>query len=161
MRLLGLRLKRHVFSKEVIINDPDYRCDAMRLKRMNEDVSSYSSEHRLVAAPNFINVFFRYKVDNEIERIADELESIIEDLANTRDKIILHELNKYPVMSTKAHTRPFERRWLNIMAGVILPIGLVLYLRMWMFRLRLNRDLKSVRQTNQTIIVRIREIGKE
>ena len=161
MRLLGLRLKRHVFSKEVIINDPDYRCDAMRLKRMNEDVSSFSSEHRLVAAPNFINVFFRYKVDNEIERIADELESIIEDLANTRDKIILHELNKYPVMSTKAHTRPFERRWLNIMAGVILPIGLVLYLRMWMFRLRLNRDLKSVRQTNQTIIVRIREIGKE
>ena len=161
MRLLGLRLKRHVFSKEVIINDPDYRCDAMRLKRMNEDVSSYSSEHRLVAAPNFINVFFRYKVDNEIERIADELESIIEDLANTRDKIILHELNKYPVMSTKAHTRPFERRWLNIMAGVILPIGLVLYLRMWMFRLRLNRDLKSVRQTNQTIIVRIREIVKE
>ena len=161
MRLLGLRLKRHVFSKEVIINDPDYRCDAMRLKRMNEDVSSYSSEHRLVAAPNFINVFFRYKVDNEIERIADELESIIEDLANTRDKIILHELNKYPVMSTKAHTRPFERRWLNIMAGVILQIGLVLYLRMWMFRLRLNRDLKSVRQTNQTIIVRIREIGKE
>ena len=103
---------------------------------------------------------YECNMDEVLEKIGnDRYEDGQEDFLLS--KIILHELNKYPVMSTKAHTRPFERRWLNIMAGVILPIGLVLYLRMWMFRLRLNRDLKSVRQTNQTIIVRIREIGKE
>lgn len=158
MRLLGLRLKRHVFAKEVIINDPDYANDAITLKQMNADIDAYSKEHRLVSAPNIIDVFFKYKKDNEIERISEVLESVIEDLANTKDKILLHEMNKYPILATKAHTRPFERKWLNIIAGVLVPVGAVLYIRMWTFRLRLYRDLRQIRQTNQAIIVRMRDI---
>lgn len=157
MRLLGLRLKRHVFAKEVIINDPDYANDAIVLKHMNADIDAYSKEHRLVSAPNIIDVFFKYKKDNEIERISEVLESVIEDLANTKDKILLHEMNKYPILATKAHTRPFEHKWLNIIAGVLVPVGAVLYIRMWTFRLRLYRDLRQIRQTNQAIIVRMRE----
>lgn len=158
MRLLGLRLKRHVFAKEVIINDPDYANDAITLKQMNADIDAYSKEHRLVSAPNIIDVFFKYKKDNEIERISEILESVIEDLANTKDKILLHEMNKYPILATKAHTRPFEHKWLNIIAGVLVPVGAVLYIRMWTFRLRLYRDLRQIRQTNQAIIVRMRDI---
>lgn len=158
MRLLGLRLKRHVFAKEVIINDPDYANDAITLKQMNADIDTYSKEHRLVSAPNIIDVFFKYKKDNEIERISEVLESVIEDLANTKDKILLHEMNKYPILATKAHTRPFEHKWLNIIAGVLIPVGAVLYIRMWTFRLRLYRDLRQIRQTNQAIIVRMRDI---
>lgn len=158
MRLLGLRLKRHVFAKEVIINDPDYANDAITLKQMNADIDAYSKEHRLVSAPNIIDVFFKYKKDNEIERISEILESVIEDLANTKDKILLHEMNKYPILATKAHTRPFEHKWLNIIAGVLIPVGAVLYIRMWTFRLRLYRDLRQIRQTNQAIIVRMRDI---
>lgn len=158
MRLLGLRLKRHVFAKEVIINDPDYANDAIVLKQMNADIDAYSKEHRLVSAPNIIDVFFKYKKDNEIERISEVLESTIEDLANTKDKILLHEMNKYPILATKAHTRPFEHKWLNIIAGVLVPVGAVLYIRMWTFRLRLYRDLRQIRQTNQAIIVRMRDI---
>lgn len=157
MRLFGLRLKRHVFAKEVIINDPDYANDAIVLKQMNADIDAYSKEHRLVSAPNIIDVFFKYKKDNEIERISEVLESVIEDLANTKDKILLHEMNKYPILATKAHTRPFEHKWLNIIAGVLVPVGAVLYIRMWTFRLRLYRDLRQIRQTNQAIIVRMRE----
>lgn len=158
MRLLGLRLKRHVFAKEVIINDPDYANDAITLKQMNADIDAYSKEHRLVSAPNIIDVFFKYKKDNEIERISEVLESVIEDLANTKDKILLHEMNKYPILATKAHTRPFEHKWLNIIAGVLIPVGAVLYIRMWTFRLRLYRDLRQIRQTNQAIIVRMRDV---
>ena len=158
MRLLGLRLKRHVFAKEVIINDPDYVNDAITLKQMNADIDAYSKEHRLVSAPNIIDVFFKYKKDNEIERISEVLESVIEDLANTKDKILLHEMNKYPILATKAHTRPFEHKWLNIIAGVLIPVGAVLYIRMWTFRLRLYRDLRQIRQTNQAIIVRMRDV---
>lgn len=155
MRLLGLRLKRSIFGKEVIIDDPDYQGDKERLRRISDELVAYSREHRLVKAPNFIRVFFKYKPDHEIERINEELESIIEDLSNTKDKVVLHAINQYPVISTKAHTRPFERRWLNIIAAIIVPVGLTLYIRMWGFRLRLYRDLKVVKQTNEILINRI------
>ena len=90
----------------------------------------------MVSAPNIIDVFFKYKKDNEIERISEILESVIEDLANTKDKILLHEMNKYPILATKAHTRPFEHKWLNIIAGLLVPpygSGATLYIRPYMF----------------------------
>ena len=37
MKLLGLRLKRHVFGKEVIISDPDYAADREQLAQINEE----------------------------------------------------------------------------------------------------------------------------
>ena len=157
MRLFGLRLKRHVAGKEVIINDPDYRADAERLETMTADIRAYAGKHHLLSMPNVIRLFFKYEPDHEIERIGEELENIIEDLSNTRDKVILSALNAYPFMSLKAHTRPFERKWLNIASFVVIPLGAVLYVRIWMFRVRLIRDLRTITRTNEHIIARIVE----
>ena len=107
-------------------------------------------------APNIIKVFFKYTPDHIIENLNAELEEIIEDLSNTKDKVILSELNKYPIVSVKAHTRPFERQWLNIMSAIIVPLGIFFYLRMWKFRLRLYFDLRTISTTNSNIIDRIK-----
>lgn len=152
MRILGLRIKRSISSKEVIINAPKYAVDATMLKEMNADIVAYVQKNNLKSPPNFIRTFFKYQPDHEIEQLSNNLETIIDDLSNTRNKLILSELNKYPVLITKAHTRPFEYKWLNITAAIILPVGLFLYFRMWGFRLRLYRDLKIIKQTNDNII---------
>ncbi len=152
MRILGLRIKRSISSKEVIINAPKYAVDATMLKEMNADIVAYVQKSNLKSPPNFIRTFFKYQPDHDIEQLSNNLETIIDDLSNTRNKLILSELNKYPVLITKAHTRPFEYKWLNIAAAIILPVGLFLYFRMWGFRLRLYRDLKIIKQTNDNII---------
>ena len=66
-----------------------------------------------------------------IEQLSKKLETVIEDLSNTRNRIILSELNQYPILITKAHTRPFEYKYLNIISAIIIPVGLFLYCRMW------------------------------
>ena len=158
-QMFGLRVKRHFFGKEVIINDPIYPEDAVRLQQITQKIRIYSKEHNLKTAPNIIKVFFKYRPDHEIERINQLLETVIEDLSNTKDKQILKDLNSYPVLAVKAHTRPFERKWMNVIGGVFLPTGIFFYLRMWRFRLRLLRDLRIIMQTNSEIINRIQEIS--
>ena len=159
MRLLGLRLKRSVMGKEVIIDDPDYGGDAARLEAISADIAEYERHHRLKRAPNWVKVFFKYRPDHEIERISEELENVISDLSNSRDRRIVALLNCYPVLSVKAHTRPFEHKWMNIVSAAIVPLGLFFYFRMWRFRLRLSRDLTAIRQTNASVVERIRENG--
>jgi len=158
-KMLGLRIKRHVFGKDVIINDPVYPQDKERLEQINKDVRIYSEEHNLKMMPNLIKVFFRYQPDHEIERISKEMEEVIEDLSNTKDKYILTELSKYPILTLKAHTRPFEHKWLNIISAVFVPFGLFFYMRMWRFRLRLFRDLRNITQIDSSIINRIKEMA--
>lgn len=158
MKALGWRTKRHVYGKEVIIEDPNYLEDRQLLLNMNDDIRRYVEEHRLKSLPNVVQVFFRYQPDHEVERISDELEKVIDDLTNTRDKVILNELNNYPVLAVKAHTRPFEHKWLNIVSAIIIPLGLFFYLRMWRFRIRLLRDLKQIVQTNDVVTEQITKI---
>lgn len=158
MKALGWRTKRHVYGKEVIIEDPNYLEDRQLLLNMNDDIRRYVEEHRLKSLPNVVQVFFRYQPDHEVERISDELEKVIDDLTNTRDRVILSELNNYPVLAVKAHTRPFERKWLNIVSAIIIPLGLFFYLRMWRFRIRLLRDLKQIVQTNDAVTEQITKI---
>jgi lipopolysaccharide export system permease protein len=159
MRMLGLRTKRHIFRKEVIIEDPDYRLDAERLAAINDDIERYHEHHKLLRWPNPINVFFHAGDDQEIEGISERLEETIENLSYTKDKLILTELNHYPMMATHAHTRPFRKKWMNVVTGLLLPVGAFFYFRMLRFRLRLYKDLRTIRQTSQRIIPRATELS--
>jgi len=155
MKALGIRTKRHIFRKEVIIEDPKYMEDAKMLENINSDIYQYSKEHKLLHWPNPIKVFFREGNDQRIEEINKDLEVAIDDLSYTTDKVILAELNEYPVISPNAHTRPFRRKWLNILTGLILPLGIFFYFRMIRFRLRLYKDLRTIRHTSDRIITHI------
>ena len=157
--LLGIRTKRHLTKKEVVINDPQYARDATLLEQINTDIDSYSTHHHLLTAPNPVKVFFRPGDDHRIQEISEQLEEVIEDLQNTKDKVLISMLNRYPVMATHAHTRPFRQKWLNIVTGLCLPVGVFFYFRMWRFRLRLLKDLRVVKQTNQAVVERIAQMA--
>ena len=150
-RMLGLKQKRNIAGKEVIINDPDYQHDITQLIDINGEINAYGQEHHLLRWPNPIKVFFRPGDDQQIMDINERLETVIDDLSNTRDRQVLYLLNHYPVLATHAHTRPFRRRWLNALTGVIIPVGIFFYFRMLRFRLRLHKDLKTIEKTSTAI----------
>lgn len=65
---------------------------------------------------------------------------------------MLAELNHLPILYANAHTSPFHNKAWNVTAGLLLPVGLVLWLRMWHFRLRLGRDLKQIVKSSDNLI---------
>ena len=144
IKLFGLHLKRHISMKEVVIYEPHYSEDREKLSNIQSLLTNYRERKKLQHFPNPLKVFFQYNVDHEIEDICEQLEKVVEDLANTKDAQLISMLNKLPILSTKAHTRPFEKKWLNTLCAIIVPLGFVLYVRMWRFRLRLWKDSKSI-----------------
>ncbi len=158
-RMLGLRSKRNITRKEVIIEDPKYLTDAEMLRNISLEIAQYNSAHHLLRWPSPIKVFFRPGDDHEIEHINNVLETAIEDLSYTKNNYVLMKLNQYPIIATHAHTRPFKRKWLNAVTGMFLPTGLFFYFRMIRFRLRLYRDLQSILRVNEKLIPRVVNLG--
>ena len=157
--LFGLRTPRHVSKKEVIIEDPNYPHIQKELGIISERCNRYLKQHSLTTAPNYYKVFTYqgHDNDNAIAEISENLEEIIEELSNSKDGPLLNNLNNYPVLSTKAHKTPFDIRWLNILAGIIVPVGLFFYFRIWMFSKRLDKDLRTIIRTNNDIQERIKK----
>jgi lipopolysaccharide export system permease protein len=158
--MLGLRTKRNITRKEVIIEDPKYTIDAQMLKSVDMEIALYGEQLHLLRWPNPIKVFFRPGDDHEIETINSTLEMAIEDLAYTKNNYVLMKLNQYPIIATHAHTRPFRQKWLNAVTGIFLPTGIFFYIRMIRFRIRLYRDLQNIRRVNKKLIPRVVQLGE-
>ncbi len=154
--LFGLRPSRHVFKKEVIIQDPDYAYVYNELQDVTLRSQNYLDTHRLGSAPNYYQIFTNDGPSNAIAEISEKIESIITELSNSKDAPILNWLNDYPILSTQAHKSPSDHRWLNILFGICIPVGLFFYFRIWMFGKRLEKDLKKIILTDKNIQERIK-----
>ena len=154
--LFGMRPSRHVFKKEVIIKDPNYAQVSSELTTLSGQCQDYLDTHQLGSAPNYYRIFFVDGPSNAIAEISERMDSIIEELSNSKDGPILNQLNNYPIVSTQAHKSPSDHRWLNIIFGMFVPVGLFFYFRIWLFGKRLDKDLKRIIQTNTDIQNRIK-----
>jgi lipopolysaccharide export system permease protein len=150
-KIAGIRSVRHLFRKEVIIHDPDYTRLSGELQTLTAECNAYLRQNRLRRAPNYLRMWFAEVDDPVMEHIDARMEEAVEELSNTRSIHLLNALNNYPIIPTRAHVRPFRNRWLSLICGVVIPIGLFFYFRIWMFRIRLEKDIERIIQTNEEV----------
>lgn len=157
-KIIGIRSVRHMFRKEVIIHDPDYDRIPGDLQQLSDDCRDYVARNDLKHAPNYFRLWMNDKVDEEVEKINERMEALIDEMSNTRAMSLLTALNNYPVIPVHAHVRPFHNYWLNLACGVVFPVGLFFYFRIWAFRIRLSKDMERVIKTNEDVIYIIKNL---
>ena len=150
--LLGLRSKRHLVMKEVIIDDPDYAAIREQLTELTAACKEYNRSQLRGFFPHYLRMFTaENNRDRALLKMNALLGNIVEQLGNSRSHEVLKALNTYPVLSVGAHAAPLPRKWMNMMVGIIIPIGLLFYARACFFRHRLKGDLKQIVKTNKEI----------
>ena len=101
--------------------------------------------------PHVKKIFFN-ESDTSLDDFNTELEELIEKMSNSRNKKIIIQLNMFPIIAYNAISSPFKRRWLNIISILVVPVGIILYMRAIKFRFRLYKDLSRIEETSNNII---------
>lgn len=149
--LFAIPEKRNVTIKEVIIEDPDYVSCAVKLEDIYNESKLYKKNNRLKRLPTIKSVFFTYENTN-LENINRKLEEVIDELGNSRERKVIIALNEIPILSIDAIYSPFRKIWLNILSIVVLPLGIIIYIRAIFFRIRLLKDIVKIETTAKKII---------
>lgn len=152
VRLFGLRTSRHIFRKEVIIDEPRLDKLPAEIETLISACKAYNEKTKLLRAPSYVNIFFHHAPDRVAKQIDEQMERIVEELSNSRNRMVLEVLNRYPILYTHAHTSPFDKKWANVAAGLFVPLGIVLWFRIWRFRLRLYRDMRVIVRTSEQLL---------
>lgn len=97
-KMFGVRLKRHIAMKEVIITPPDYAADLEAIMDLQGECERFKAPRLMLYS------YWKFRKDQQYDAFAQRLEQLVEDLANTRDIKVLHALNSLPVLS-KRHVR--------------------------------------------------------
>lgn len=149
--LFAIPEKRVVTLKEVVINDPYYAKCIATFTELHDEVKAYRKNNRLLKLPSINNIFFNEN-DHTLDDINDKMETLIEEMGNSKNRKVIIMLNGFPVLSAHATISPFKRRWLNIISIILFPVGIIIYLRAIKFRRRLFKDLVKIeKNTKQTI----------
>lgn len=148
--LIGKRSGRKIEKKEVIIYTPDYAALAPRLAALADDAKTYLANHRRWI--NYLSYWKQGGRDRTAERIAVEMENIVEELANSDQNLVLNKLMDYPVIGgyTPLGARLNGKTGLAI--GLFLPFGIPLYLLATYQRKLLRHDIRMVQKTSQELL---------
>lgn len=149
--LVGIRSKRHLAMKEVVIVDIDYQETLDRLHAHTKMIEEYREAPHNLKLPNYFRLWFSPGQDSKMEDILTELEDIIVYLSNSRHSLVVKQLNAYPVIPIHAHTRPFAMQWLNTLIGIFVPLGIFFYVRVWLFRIRLCKDIQLITKAHEQL----------
>ena len=140
----GSRQKRNIVRKDVVIEDPDVnRCKGL-LERIRANALSLNSSVLLNRRPDYTGLFFRGVDTSSLESMNGDLEELVTDLGNSRDRVVLDILNGFPIIQTYGVQSPFGKEWANRLVGIVFPIGLLFYLRAWLFSRKIKRQTAEV-----------------
>ena len=144
--LVGKRPGRKVERKEVIIYTPDYAALLPRLEKLVADCQTYISTHR-----RWVNYFRFWKQggkDHTAEALAEEMESLVEELSNSDQNLLLNKLMDYPIIGgyNRLNLRLTGKRGLAV--GLFFPVGLPIYLLAVYQRKLLLHDIRAVWKTS-------------
>ena len=90
-----------------------------------------------------------------IEKMNDGFEALIEEMSNSKNRKVIQLLNEFPIMMVDELRSPLKKRWMNILAIILLPIGIILYLRACKFHRQVSRDLIKIRNNSRTLMERM------
>ncbi len=148
----GTKVKRNIVRKEVVIDDPDRtKCleTLSDIKRMSVELES---SPLLNTVPSYRNLFFGSVESSRMTALSDELENLVSELGNSRDRVELDYLNGFPLLQSHGVQPPFEKAWADKFVGIVFPLGLLFELRAWLFTRKLKRQMQKISQTADSLI---------
>ena len=154
--LFAIPEQRNIPMKEVIIEDPGYEKNSVILQEIHNEAREYKKTKKLKKLPSIKSVFFNEN-DTTLLNLNDKLESVIEELSNSKNRKIIIQLNEFPILSTNATSSPFKRKWLNILPLIVFPVGIFIYLRAIKLRIRLLKDLIKIEANTKNIITLLKK----
>lgn len=148
--LIGKRSNRKVEMKDVIIFTPDYEAVASKLHVLLDQTRNYITKHT-----RWINYFTFWKQggrDDSVNVLSDQVEEIVEELANSDQILILNKLMDYPIMSGYNQLNIRITPKIGMAIAILFPVGLPLYLLAIYKRKLLLHDVKVVQRTSQELL---------
>ena len=147
--LIGKRASRKVEQKEVIIFNPDYHAVYSRLGQLCQDAGEYLAKQKRWL--NYISFWQSGGEDTVAEKIVNEMESIVEELSNSDQILILNKLMDYPMIGGYKLLSAHLNKKLCLIIGFFLPLGIPFYLFATYRRKLLRQDIQTVQKVSEEL----------
>lgn len=149
-KLFGRGEVRNVQMKEVIMDEVISSEAIDKLHSLIGNAQEFINENR--QRQGYINYWVKGYSRRKLHALSDDVESVVEYMSNSRDKIIINKLMDYPILRSLWFYHPTNYRWLAYSCAVLLPIGLPVYLIGTKCQKTLKNEIVSIVNVSNEIL---------
>ena len=148
----GTKVNRNIVRKDVVIDDPNRQECLEALYDIRQRSTALGQSRLLCSVPNYGKLFFGSVDSSELTELGAELDKLIMEMGNSRDRVELDLLNGFPILQSHGVQPPFAKKWANMAVGIVFPLGLLFELRAWLFTRKLKRQMVKTTQTAENLM---------
>ena len=148
----GTKVNRNIVRKDVVIDDPNRQECLEALYDIRQRSTALGQSRLLCSVPNYGKLFFGSVDSSELTELGAELDKLIMEMGNSRDRVELDLLNGFPILQSHGVQPPFAKKWANMAVGIVFPLGLLFELRAWLFTRKLKRQMVNTTQTAENLM---------
>lgn len=148
----GTKVSRNITRKDVVIDDPDRAKCVRTLEEIESRASALEQSAVLNTVPGYGKLFFGSVDTSDLKELDGEIEALVAELGNSRDRVELDMLNQIPLLQIHGVQSPFNDKWVNRIIGIVFPVGLLFELRAWLFQRKLKRQMVKTSQAAVNLI---------
>ncbi|MDR1720415.1 MAG: LptF/LptG family permease [Dysgonamonadaceae bacterium] len=155
-RFTGKREVRNYQRREVIMSPPHYEEAMEQMTALNEACARYLDQSGKI--PHYLS--FRQTIygDKPLQAIIDKEESLIDDLRNSTENLILGKLMDYPIIKQTSFDF-LNNRYIRWTCLIVFPVGLALYAIQLYSRKNIRNDIKTVCKVNNELMNELKRLG--
>lgn len=148
----GTKVNRNIVRKDVVIDDPNRQECLEALYDIRQRSTALGQSRLLCSVPNYGKLFFGSVDSSELTELGAELDKLIMEMGNSRDRVELDLLNGFPILQSHGVQPPFAKKWANMAVGIVFPLGLLFELRAWLFTRKLKRQMVKTTQAAENLM---------
>lgn len=148
----GGKSVRDLTLKEIIIDKIDPADSVKKLKSLITLSTLYLNDEKNSRSIDYFHLFFSNRHNSDLKKINMILEDVVEELGNSRDRVVPELLNTFPTLAVHGIEKPFSKDWANRLAGVFFPLGILLFARAILFNAVLKKDLRTIIKSSDSLI---------
>ncbi len=149
-KFFGVSEVRHVEMKELVMDELDPAVAVERLEKLKMEVAAYLSVNP--SKQNYIDYWLRGYDRDSLHRLRDEIESDVDYISNSREKMVVLKLMDMPILRSLWFQQPSTRKWLSWTMIVIFPLGLAVWFYGRKTQQRLRDELHTVSKVSDQLI---------
>ena len=154
-KLFGVNEVRHYELKEVSMVDVLTTEAIEKIINLQEKCTAFIS--RYSTRQNYIEYWQRGLDRSELSRLIKEMETTVEYLSNSRDRLLINKISQYPILKNLWIYHLVNYGWLSWSCMILFPIGILGYAIGANRQASLLCDLKQVQKLNNEVLEMLKE----
>lgn len=149
-RFTGLHQTRKLAAKEVIINEVETAEALTRINQLRTSCQQFLDTYP--SRQGYIEYWQQGMNKTTVKALAEQVDSVVDYLSNSRDQMVLNKAMDYPVIRQLLTYYPCQNKKIGTVLAVLFPIGLPVWLVGMRHQQNLKRDVRLTIETCDQLV---------